>query len=432
MSKHWGWETLLWRTAWSIIDSDSSCISVRLQQGTVYIQLGFWINLRKDYLQRCEQVREPEREAETPEYQQQWKLLELKSEGQGCQDEVSESWSLKRGHMTGALRGRPQLGQEGTPPSFLLKLCWYLPSPNTARSQRAAVVPWGTGETRSGIKRSQGQTEIINMLSMLALGLSPVWAPDEKEYTLERAIRNSQCWRASSPDPVYSETIKPSSPSTGRPVGIFLSTENLSAGLIWLFSQPDLAPLLLQWAAGSPWGTPHPAHGGPSESQGQQGEDDPGKRPGRPEYQRRNKDGRLTRFFFPTMHQCKRVFWEPAVRAVHARAHGRWERSKQAQVPPSIKLPSILWAKRAVISDSLSVLHCSFRSCLKPSTSPPCTSPFKLCSPSMLLAAQLVSSPVICSLFDLRGRKEKLGSWRDSCSEDSKGQPESNKNRGEG
>lgn len=35
--------------------------------------------------------------------------------------------------------------------------------------------------------------EIINTLSMLALGLSLVWGPDEKEYTLERVIRNSQC-----------------------------------------------------------------------------------------------------------------------------------------------------------------------------------------------------------------------------------------------
>ena len=92
MSKRWGWETLLWRTAWSVIDSDSPCISVRLKQETVYTQLGFWINLRKDYLQRCEQVREPEREAETPEYQQQGKLLELEGwRARVARLEVSES-----------------------------------------------------------------------------------------------------------------------------------------------------------------------------------------------------------------------------------------------------------------------------------------------------------------------------------------------------
>lgn len=99
--------------------------------------------------------------------------------------------------MTGAVLGRPQLGQEGTLPSFLLKLCNPLLVSSISQTQpEARELQWSLGvqgRQGSGVKRSQGQTEIINTLSMLALGLSPVWGPDEKEYTLGRAIRNSQC-----------------------------------------------------------------------------------------------------------------------------------------------------------------------------------------------------------------------------------------------
>lgn len=94
--------------------------------------------------------------------------------------------------------GRPQLGQEGALPSSRLALCNPLLVSSISQTQpeaRELQYTWSLGaQGRRGSrgKRTQGQMEIINTLSMLALGLSPVWGPDEKEYTLERAIRNSQ------------------------------------------------------------------------------------------------------------------------------------------------------------------------------------------------------------------------------------------------
>ena len=96
--------------------------------------------------------------------------------------EVSESWSLKRGHTAGAvlretstwLGGHPAL----LPPHTLQPLAGIFDQPNTARSQRAAVhlVPRGAGETREPSEeepRSDGNnqhTEYVGPRSESCLG----------------------------------------------------------------------------------------------------------------------------------------------------------------------------------------------------------------------------------------------------------------------
>lgn len=65
-------------------------------------------------------------------------------------------------------------------------------------------------------------------------------------------------------------------PSIDMPVRYF-QPPGKSAGLTWLLSQLDLAPLLLQRAASSTRRAPNPAHRGPPKPQSKQGEDDPGK-----------------------------------------------------------------------------------------------------------------------------------------------------------
>lgn len=131
--------------------------------------------------------------------------------------------------------------------------------------------------------------------------------------------------------------------------------------------------------------------------------------------------GCLARSSFSFTYQRTRIFCRPAVYVVH----GRWDWGKQAHFLPLRRLQTILWDKQCCDFCLFFILHCPLRSCLKPSTSLPCMLPFKLCSPSMLLAAQQVSSPVICSLSDFRGRKGKLGSCRGSCSKESNRQPKS-------
>lgn len=62
-----------------------------------------------------------------------------------------------------------------------------------------------------------------------------------------------------------------------------------------------------------------------------------------------------------------------------------------------------------------------FRSCLKLSTFLLCMLPFKLCSPSMPLAAPQVRDPGIHSFSDFRGSRDKLGFCTVFCPEESKG-----------